>query len=530
MRISTTQFYETTASNYQRTYANVVATGKEVASELKLNTAGDDPVGAARLLQLTQEASMFKQYSSNITATQVTLTQSETAMNSIIEALARAKELVLGGSNETTTDADRKANAEELIQIRDQVLGLMNSKDSSGRYLFSGSNATAVPYSMNPDGSYSYRGDQTSINVPIGDGLNVATNITGWDAFEQAVNTTRTSTTLTSPAVDDGKMALSGGLVASSAAFEKNFAADAPYTITFLSSTQFKITDGNTPPNDVTGEATKTGVFETGIGTQTIGFRGLELSMVVNLTDAEKAAAGTPTDALAGRTYTLASTPDSISAARSPGNLSATTITSAVVSNQATYNETFPSNGAVLKFSSATTFDLYSSPYKTGDTPVSSGTLAGSVATAGGVDFNLSGSPVAAQAGDTYTIGASTHQSQNVLNTLNAVISAFTTPADGNPIAMQKLRAASSSAIGNLASATEQVSKSRSIIGARSAGIGDQDLTNQTLAAENSNNQDTIQKSDPVEAATRLTLQQNMLTASQLVFTQLSKLNLFSKI
>ena len=188
MRISTAQFYEASATNYQRTYNNVITTGNEVASQVKLNTAGDDPVGAARVLQLAQQSSMLDQYKTNISTVNSNMTQAETALSSISDALQTARELVIRASNGTFTDADRKANASELTQLQAQIVGVMNSQDVNGQYLFSGAKSTTPPYALNSDGSYSYQGDQTSMNLPIGDGLSVAGNTTGWDAFEQAIN------------------------------------------------------------------------------------------------------------------------------------------------------------------------------------------------------------------------------------------------------------------------------------------------------------------------------------------------------
>src|SRR5690606_28013849 len=150
MRISTAQFYETSASNYQRTYANVVKTSDEVSSQIKLNTAGDDPIGAARVLELQQKGSMLNQYKSNIDTVNTNVVQTETALTAITSAIQRAQEVVLGAGNATFTDKDRKANAQELQQLQTQILGLMNSQDADGNYIFSGSKSTTPPYAVNP--------------------------------------------------------------------------------------------------------------------------------------------------------------------------------------------------------------------------------------------------------------------------------------------------------------------------------------------------------------------------------------------
>jgi len=526
MRISTTQFYEASAANYQRTYTNVVKTGQEVSSQVRINTASDDPVGAARLLQLGQQSAMLEQYKTNLGTAKLTLTQSETALGSIQNALQRAQELVISAGTGAFTDADRKANAAELDQIQSTILGLMNSQDANGQYLFGGSKTSTPPYSQNADGSYSYNGDQSSLNLPIGDSMSIASNTTGWAAFEQAINTTRTSTTMTSPAVDDGRVTLSGGQVSSNTTYNAKFAAGAPYTVTLLSSTQLQITDA--AGNDVTAEASQGGKFSSvDAANQTVNFRGVDLNMNINLSDADRNSTATADTALAGHSFQFAATPDSFATARSPGNSSSAQITGTTESNSAAYSSSFPPGGAVLKFTSATTYDLYASPITSDSKPVSSGTMTGSNATAAGLTFAMSGTPAA---GDQFTIQANTHQSQNILNTLGQLSAALKVPADGDPIATQKARAALDSALGNLTSASNQISTALSDSGARGRMVDDQSATNDSLSANNQTNQGTILNSDPVEAYTRLQLQQNMLQAAQLAFSMISKLNLFDKI
>ena len=175
----------------------------------------------------------------------------------------------------------------------------MNTKDANGNYLFSGSKTDTAPYSQNSDGTYTYNGDQTSINLGIGDGMTVATNTTGWDAFQQAINTSRTQATMTAPAVDDGRVVLSNGQVGNSATYNAKFASGQPYTVSFLSSTQLKITDAL--GNDVTSEASQNGAFSNSNGAnQAVSFRGVDLNLNINLKPGD-----VPDTVIAGHTFTV---------------------------------------------------------------------------------------------------------------------------------------------------------------------------------------------------------------------------------
>ncbi|WP_259648136.1 flagellar hook-associated protein FlgL, partial [Pseudomonas syringae] len=134
MRISTTQFYEATNTNYQRNYANLNKTSEEVSSGIKLNTASDDPVGASRVLQLAQQNSMLTQYAANIGTINTNVVSTETALTSIIDTMQSAREEIISASNGVNTDSERLTKAQALKQYQGQLLALMNSKDPNGQY------------------------------------------------------------------------------------------------------------------------------------------------------------------------------------------------------------------------------------------------------------------------------------------------------------------------------------------------------------------------------------------------------------
>ncbi|MGE7956800.1 flagellar hook-associated protein 3 [Pseudomonas sp. NPDC089530] len=523
MRISTAQFYESSAANYQKNFANAVKSSEEASLLTRVNTAADDPVGASRLLQLGQQASMLSQYSSNTTSIKATLGQAESVLTSITSVLARAQELATGAGNAGYTDADRKANAAELGQIEEQLLSLMNTQDENGKYIFAGSKGDTVPFTRNSDGTYSYNGDQTSLNLPVGDTMSMATNTTGWAAFQQAINTSRSQVSMTAPAVDDGRVTLSNGQVSSDPKYNSSFRSGEPYTVSFLSGTQLKITDS--AGNDVTSEASQNGSFSSSKGAeaQTVSFRGVDLRLNINLKPGDT----NPDTVIAGHSFTLAAKPDSFNVSRSPGNPSTAVVTGASVSNSGAYNASFPSGGAVIKFTSATDYELYASPLTANSKPVSTGTMAGSTATASGVDFTFSGTPAA---GDQYTVAVNNHQTQNVLDTISQLRGVLNTPTNGDPIAIQKLNAGLQSGMANLASGANQVASAVSDIGGRGSALDIQNETNMSLSTANTQTQSAIRDSDPAEVMTRLTLQQTMLQASQLAFSKISQLGLFNKV
>lgn len=521
MRISTGQFYESSTANYQRNFANVVKSSEEASSLVRVNTAADDPVGASRLLQLGQQASMLDQYAANTTTIKGTLGTAESVMTSISNVLQRAKELSVSAGNAGYTDADRQATASELGQIEEQLLSLMNSKDENGKYIFSGSKGDTVPFTRNNDGTYSYNGDQVTLDLAVGDTMKMATNTTGWEAFQQAINTSRSQVTMTAPAVDDGRINLSNGQVSSNVSYNSKFRSGEPYTVDFVSGTQLKITDA--AGNDVTAEASQGGAFDpTSKTAQTVSFRGVDLNLNINLQSGD-----VPGTVLPGHSFTLAAKPDTFTSSRSPGNPSSAQITGSSITNSTDYKASFPSGSAVIKFTSATDFDLYAAPLTADSKPVSSGTMVGNVATASGVSFTMTGTP---GANDQFSVAVNTHETQNILDTVNQLKNVLNTPTNGDPVALQNLQAGLASGQGNLSSGLDQLSSAISSVGGRGAALDTQSDTNQSLKLANTQTQSSIRDSDSAEVMTRLTLQQTMLQASQLAFSKIAQLGLFNKI
>ncbi|MNM75710.1 Flagellar hook-associated protein 3 [compost metagenome] len=529
MRISTAQYYATTAANYQRNLSNVMKTAEQASSGIKLETAADDPVGAARLLQLEQQKAMLGQYTSNINALNTAQAQEESVLDSINTVLQKVSELAVRAGGASLNDDDRKSIGEEVGQAEEQLLNLMNSKDANGRYIFSGASSNTQPFLRNSDGTYSYQGDQTQLELKIGDSMSLGLNDTGWDVFQQAINAARSSTTMTAPAVDDGRVSLTQGLVSSGPAFDASFRNGQPYTLSFTSSTQFVITDAS--GNDVTAEASGGGKFDpNNKDGSDINFRGVSFALDITFQASDNPANADAV--IAGHSFQLAAKPDSFTSTRAPGNSSTVQVGQASVTNATDYKSFFPEGGAVLKFTGPGTFELYSRPLTSSSTPITSGTVVAGVATAAGVSFTLAGGtpPATPATGDQFNIAVNTHQTQNVLDTVSQLRQVLEIPTSGNLAAQRNLGSVLASSIANLSNAKNQVDLARGAIGARGNVMDMQRDQIQSTNLINTSTQSSIKDTDPAEVLTRLTLQQTMLQAAQLAFAKVSQLSLFNKL
>lgn len=529
MRISTAQFFESTSTTYQNNFSSVIKTQQQIDSGVRIQTAADDPVGAARLLQLQQQKDMLGQYSANMDSIKSSLSNQESVLDSINNSLQKAGELALRAGG-LTNDADRLAVANELGSIEDQVFSLLNSKDSAGNYMFSGSKTDTQPYIRNNDGTYTYQGDDTQLNLKVSDTLTLAGSDTAKSFMENSVNTGRTQSTLQpmldpdgAVVPDKGVVAVSSGLVTSSAVFNKSFAAGQPYTLEFTSSTQYTLKDAD--GKDVTSEIPGNGVFDsTKEGAHSISLRGVSFDINLNLKDIA------PTDqdaAVKGHTFTLQAKPDTFNASRTPSNSSTAQITGSNVTNAGTYSDSFPSNGAVIKFTSATEYEVYAQPLTDSSKSIAKGTLADGSLEAMGVKFDFTGTPAS---GDQFVVSNNNHQSQSALDTISELRKALVVPSEKDAAALRMQRDAINTAIGNLKNASASIDTARGSIGARLNAVDIQFDENTSMGLANDSTTAAIGNTDTASAATQLAFQKSMLEASQLAFVKISQLSLFNQL
>ncbi|MBN0978010.1 flagellar hook-associated protein 3 [Pseudomonas hygromyciniae] len=538
MRISTEQFFNTSTARYSSNFSNVTKTQQQIDSGVRIQTAADDPVGAARLLLLQQQQDMLGQYAGNISSMKNSLNSEESVLDGINTALQRAGELALqvgGKGGGGISDAERKAVAVEIGEIEKQVLSLLNSKDSSGHYLFAGGKSDTPPYARNSDGTYSYQGDETPLSLKVSDTLSMVVNDTGKSILESTVNAGRTQATAT---VNDGKVLVSGGIVTSPSTYDSSFTDGQPYKLTFISSTEYTVSDA--AGNDITSQTLGNGKFDaTKEGSASVTVHGVTFDISQKLGDTKP---GAESDAeYKDREFTLQSKPDSFSISRTPSNTSSAQLAGGTITSQAEYGSTFPNKGAVIKFTSSTAYEVYAQPITADSKPVSNGTVVpGTPAqpgpppvlatpdsvTAAGVKFDLTGAP---GIGDQFAVGSNTHKTQNALDTLSQLRQALETPSDGDPIAQAMVTDVVNSAITNIKTSMAQVDSVRGSIGARLNSLAIQETENTSMVLANKSTTAAIGDTDMATASVDLAFQKAMLEASQLAFVKISQLSLFSK-
>lgn len=177
MRISTLNVFEQSIASINRQQSQFLHVGQQIASGRRVVNPSDDPQAAARAVGVAQSKAVTEQYMDARISARNALSQQESVLDSVSDAIVRAKTLLVQGANGTLSDADRASAASELKGVFENLLGQANSTDGNGRYLFGGYQESSAPFVVVNDGSVSYVGDshtraqliQASREMPVAD-------------------------------------------------------------------------------------------------------------------------------------------------------------------------------------------------------------------------------------------------------------------------------------------------------------------------------------------------------------------------
>ena len=132
---------------------------QQIASGRRVVNPSDDPQAASRAVGVDQAKAATEQYSDSRISARNSLSQSESILNSISDAVTSAKTLLIQASSDTLSDVDRESIASELKGVYETMLGQANATDGNGRYLFGGYKDNAPPFQKVGD-SVQYQGDR----------------------------------------------------------------------------------------------------------------------------------------------------------------------------------------------------------------------------------------------------------------------------------------------------------------------------------------------------------------------------------
>lgn len=263
MRVTSNTLQSVFLASLQAAQQRLATTQEQVTSGKRVNTPSDDPVASARIVQLEASLSRIDQYRANGLLARNQLGLEEQALGSAIDHLQRVRELTVAANNDSMSSGDRMVVAKELRQLRTALLGVANTTDANGQFLFAGYSVNAQAFTTGAGGVVTYNGDQGQRSVQISDTRFVAINDSGAEIFQRIPTGNGTFSLAASPG-NTGTGMLGAGTVVDASAWVSD-----TYSIDFLTADTYEVRDSG-------GTLVTSGAFTPG---QAIAFNGVSVQI-----------------------------------------------------------------------------------------------------------------------------------------------------------------------------------------------------------------------------------------------------------
>ncbi len=183
MRIATSMIFQRGVNAMIRNQNQLSKTELQLATGERVQSPHDDPAAAARILDLNREIDTVNQHQRNIESTRSRLALEDATLDGATNLLQRVRELTVQAANDSNSPENRLAIAHEVEELRDELLGLANTRDANGEYIFSGFQGDRPAWLDSGGGNYAYNGDQGQRQIRIAHERKIADGDNGFDVF-----------------------------------------------------------------------------------------------------------------------------------------------------------------------------------------------------------------------------------------------------------------------------------------------------------------------------------------------------------
>lgn len=220
MRISTSMLFETGTNQLGTLQSQLARTQQQLSTNRRMLTPADDPIASARALEVTQSQSVNTQFATNRQNARNALSLEEVALSGVTELLQEVQTLTIRAGNGGNSQSDRITIADELAGRLEDLIGLANSTDAGGAYMFAGFRSTSRPFIASDSGA-TYAGDQGQRQAQVGAARQIPMNDSGSAVFESSLTGNGTFVTAID-ANNTGTSLVSAGTITDTAALTRD--------------------------------------------------------------------------------------------------------------------------------------------------------------------------------------------------------------------------------------------------------------------------------------------------------------------
>ena len=242
--------------------SNLAQTQSQLTTGLAFSSPAQNPAAAGSVNTYNQVLAQSEQYTTNANSAQSNLNIEDNALTQIQNQLQTLRSLALQANSGTVSRQDLGAIAAQAAQIQKGLLGVANTQNGNGDYIFAGFASQTTPFALTAGGA-TYAGDQGQILAQVAAGQTIPVGDNGNAVFNQ-VKTGNGTFTVAANANNTGTGLIGATTVANPAAY-----AGGSYSINFTAPNAYQVLDA-------TNTVVASGTYTDG---QAIGFAGLQVTL-----------------------------------------------------------------------------------------------------------------------------------------------------------------------------------------------------------------------------------------------------------
>lgn len=184
MRISTNSLFDKGVARMGEIQSGLAKTQQQISTSKRIISPSDDPVASARALEVTNAQEINAKYAINRRSAKDALSMNEGALQNVTSLLQDVKTLIVQAGNGALSNTERQYIATELQGRFDELLGLANTRDGVGNYIYAGYQNTSQPFTVSATGA-NYTGDQGQFKLQVHTGRQIEVSQNGSEVFQQ---------------------------------------------------------------------------------------------------------------------------------------------------------------------------------------------------------------------------------------------------------------------------------------------------------------------------------------------------------
>lgn len=144
MRITNSMLSSNFLYDLNNNLTNMKNLQQQMSTGNLINKGSDDPLGAAKLMEIDTEIAQNKQYNTNISNTNDWLSVTDTTLGQVSSTLQRINELLVSAGDGSYNTDQRQSIKDEINENISQISQILNTS-YDGKYIFGGTRATDKP-------------------------------------------------------------------------------------------------------------------------------------------------------------------------------------------------------------------------------------------------------------------------------------------------------------------------------------------------------------------------------------------------